>query len=56
MNPTTKKNISGGMKEKHRISRKQFQSFLFGWLWIEDNVMIPARRKLKIGEFEKNKR
>jgi hypothetical protein len=39
---------------KKKITNKQFREFLFGWLWIEDNVMKPARKKL--AELEKEER
>jgi hypothetical protein len=36
--------------QKEKISQKQVRGYLFGWLWVEKNIMKKVREKLKRGE------
>lgn len=36
------------IRKKKRLSDKQVRVFLFGWLWTEENIMKPAREKIKL--------
>ena len=37
-----------------KISDKELREYLYGWLWVEENIMKPVREK--IGKLEKNER
>ena len=33
---------------RKEYSEEEIRSFLFGWLWVEDNIMKEVREKLKV--------
>ena len=33
--------------KKEKISEKQLKEFLFGWLWVEENIMQSVRKEPK---------
>jgi len=36
-----------------KITEKQLRKFLFGWLWVEDNIMKDVRESVKEAEQKK---
>lgn len=32
---------------KKKVSEEELRSFIFGWLWTEENIMKPAREKIE---------
>ena len=36
-----------------KITKKQLRKFLFGWLWVEENIMKDVRESLKKAEHKK---
>jgi len=35
-------------KHPKEYSEEEIRAFLFGWLWVEDNIMKEVREKLKV--------